>query len=279
MNATANGMALPGRKTSDELGEADQKALDYCHRVAPEGCRTVSLAEIGQELGYTEPGAWKVVGRLKARGLWLDGWTAKRGQKSGAEPKRTPTTLDELQPAVRKIHDTFERLSPGGCRPVRQSEVCAELGISPTHVCKAVSLLRAAGLFRPEWESVGKHVPKKPPTEKPANPSAAPKSSPAPPPDSPAARGLVAHASKSRITPEERRLRERDADRSTPVACEMAAASITATPQPEPAAAMPPWKRRALSLHDHLTALFRALPEDLELARTVLHHAQELIAR
>jgi len=208
-------------------------------------------------------------------------------RKPKADPPPTsaakPTTgPDSLRGAARRVYDTFQALAPGGCRAVRQAEVADRLNITAQAVGQQVKKLQEAGLWLEDWDAT--FAPRKPrapkpiepPTAKPAASEPEPSSHPeipdssTPPPDSPAARSIEAHATKHRVTADERRARERDADRATPVACEVTARKAAPEAATEPAATSG-WKARAIELHEAVLAVVRVLPDDVGLTAEVLN--------
>ncbi len=226
---------------------------------------------------------------------------------SAAKPTTGP---DSLRGAARRVYDTFQALAPGGCRAVRQAEVADRLNITAQAVGQQVKKLQDAGLWLKDWDAT--FAPRKPrapkpiepPTVKPAKasepePSSRPEipDSSTPPPDSPAARSLAAHATKHRVTADERRARERDADRATPVACEVTARESDAEPQsvvvdeapevtPDVWSALakssspssgPPWKQQALAYQEAVANVIRSLPNDRESAVRLLAEVRAML--
>ncbi len=157
--------------------------------------------------------------------------------------------------------------STGGSRPVRQAEVCRELGCSSAHVSKSISILRAAGLFLAGWETVGKGVPKGTQTGN----SPEPKSistdigrdeiEPSPPEPEPTPKPEPPHL---------------DDDQVEQLAAEEPAELVEA--RPTITVHHPAWKAQSLGLTASVARVLEVLPDDPSLARQVLSLARRIVS-
>lgn len=214
----------------------EQKVLDFCNRVAPGGCRPVPLLDIAAAIGVKHAStAFKVVARLRKKNLWLAGWTGTRGQRA-------------------RIGDVAIAEPPPADEPT-------DVGLED-EVLEAVEV-------EPETFEPEPTYPQRPIVISEDFLEAA-EIKPSPPPDSPAAKSLTAHATKHRVTAEERRLREAHAEREIPVACEVRAAAGMPAPSS--------WRTRAIELYRTVRRVLEALPDDEAQAWEVLRHVEKLMA-
>ena len=197
----------------EALTAATRRVYDVFQELAPDGCRPVRQAEVADRLNVTCPAVAQHVQKMRAAGVYLDGWTAAYwGARSiEARPKADPAAAT---PAEQSVLDACERLAPGGSRPLPHAEIAESLGVTKSAVGYLVRSLRRKNLYREGWVIQHGYKLTRPRPPKPAVNADTPEPTPVPPPppDSPATRSLEAHATKHRITAEERRTRERDAE-------------------------------------------------------------------
>lgn len=295
-----------GSPDPELLSPETRRVYDEFERRAPGGSGPVSYDEIREVLGLSKSGLQFHITKIRAAKLFKPRWTPsrhstkRRAEPERAEPKPEPqpeprrekSSAGTLTPAEQKALDYCNRGAPGGCRPVPLLELAQAIGVKGASAAhKVVTKLRKKGLWLPGWTGVRGHRARigevaapalGPPVEDQADvgaqddapevaeiePAAAEPD--APPPDSPAARSLEAHATKHRITADERRLREANADRTTPVACEVRAAVETPTPSS--------WRTRAIELYRSVRRVLESLPDDEAQAWEVLRHVEKLMA-
>ena len=134
----------------EALTAATRRVYDVFQELAPDGCRPVRQAEVADRLNVTCPAVAQHVQKMRAAGVYLDGWTASYwGARSiEARPKADPAAAT---PAEQSVLDACERLAPGGSRPLPHAEIAESLGVTKSAVGYLVRSLRRKNLYREGW--------------------------------------------------------------------------------------------------------------------------------